>query len=399
MESVEVSDRHVGLRIAATVLLLIIAVLALTYGISALTAADKGWQNISPASGASDYASEFLLTYNVGASGVPAKSESRGVKAAYTDALAKVGKALDPKNVYEGNLAALNASPNTVMTLDPALYAALEKLQTFGDRTAFLGPAFHIYDNIFQCAGDHELEGYDPEQNEQLRALFAKIAAFASDPESVDIRLLGDGRAELAVSREYLSFLTEEEIGPAVDLYWMRNAFIVDYAADALAGAGFTCGVITSADGYARNLGCSGESFSLNIFSLQNGKVVEAGRLNYAGPLSMVSFRTFPVSNGENWYYYVTEQGGTKHRYLSLRDGLPAETLESLTAVSDTLSCAEIMLRCAPLWSDKDGVQKFAELAGTGVNAICPQDGNLWVTDPEMDLTDVYAGFEIREVK
>ncbi len=399
MESVEVSDKHIGLRVAATVIMLIIAVSALTYGISALTAADKGWQTISPASGASDYASEFLLTYNVGASGVPSKSESRSVKAAYTDALAKAGRALDPNNVYEGNLASLNESPNTVMTLDPALYAALEKLQTFGDRTAFLGPAFHIYDNIFQCAGDHELEGYDPEQNEQLRDLFAKIAAFASDSESVDIRLLGDDRAELAVSDEYLSFLAEEEIGPIVDLYWMRNAFIVDAVSDALTGAGFTCGVVTSADGYARNLGCNGESFSLNVFSLQNGKVVEAGRLNYTGPLSVASFRTFPVSNGESWYYYVTEQGGTKHRYLSLRDGLPEETLESLTAVSDTLPCAEIMLRCAPLWSDGGDVQRLAELTGTGVDAISPRDGALWVTDPELDLTDVYAGLEVREVK
>lgn len=394
---IEVSDRHVKARLIAAVIFLVISAVSLGYAVSILTGTDKGWQFISASGNGTEYAAQFVLAYELGASDKSARSENREIKQIYSEACLKAGRAFDVYVVSPGNIRALNDSPNEVVELDFVLYEALELLEQYGDRTVYLGPAFRLYENIFSCTEDWQLEDFDPEYNEELGKLFDRIAAYARDPDSVRVELLGENRARLYVSEEYLAFLEYEELGDAVDFGWMKNAFITDFIADSLVSAGYTRGSISSYDGYTRNMDdSSGTMYSLNIFDYADGAAIQAARLDYQGPMNLVSYRDFPVNAMDSQRIYVAADGERKTMYLSLEDGLPCAGADSLTVYSDTLDCAEIMLLSLPVFQqEKISDADLARLTDRGVLAVLAGDGRLLVTDVKDVLKGIYDGYEV----
>lgn len=400
VERVELSDRNLKVRTAAAVMFLVIAVAAIGYGVSQLVKVERGWQLISASGDAKLYGSDFALTYELGSSGKSARTEKNALVRAYSDAMLRAGRAFDTDTESGGNICKLNASPNEEVELDPVLYEALELLERYGDRSAYLGPAFDVYENIFYCEGDWQTADYDPEQNDYLRELFAKIAAYAGDPNSVRVELSGDNRAKLVISDEYLAFLEEEGLACPVDLSWMKNAFITDYLADTLTDAGFTRGSISSFDGFARNLGgAQGEEFGLNIYDCQESSAIQAASLTYQGAMSFAAYRNFPVIAEDSRRVYVTGDGIRKTLYLTIEDGLPRTAADSLTAWSRELSCAEVMLLSSPVYRQERLTESdLSALAAKGVRTAAVTDRQILVTDPEARLENVYSGYTVKTI-
>lgn len=394
---IEVSDRHVKVRLIAAVIFLVISAVSLGYAVSILTGTDKGWQFISISGNGAEYAAQFVLAYELGASDKSAGSENREIKQIYSEACLKAGRAFDAYVVSPGNIRALNESPNEVVELDSALYDALALLEQYENRTVYLGPAFRLYENIFSCTEDWQLEDFDPECNEELGKLFDRIAAYARDPNSVRVELLGENSARLYISEEYLAFLEYEELGGALDFGWMKNAFITDYIADSLISAGYTRGSISSYDGYTRNMDdSSGTMYSLNIFDYVNGTATAVARLDYQGAMTFVSYRDFPVNAMDSQRIYVAADGKRKTMYLSLEDGLPCAAADSLTVYSDTLDCAETMLLSLPvLQQEKISDADLVWLAEQGGLAVLAGDRRLLVTDVKGTLNGIYDEYEV----
>lgn len=394
---IEVSDRHVKARLIAAVIFLVISAVSLGYAVSILTGTDKGWQFISASGNGAEYAAQFALAYELGALDKSARSEKREIVQIYSEACLKAGRAFDAYVVSPGNIRALNDSPNEVVELDSALYDALELLEQYGDRTVYLGPAFRLYENIFSCTEDWQLEDFDPQYNEELGRLFDRIAAYARDADSVRVELLGENRARLYMSEEYLAFLEYEELGGALDFGWMKNAFITDFIADSLVSVGYTRGSISSYDGYTQNMdSSSGTMYSLNIFDYVDGAAMQAARLDYRGPMNFVSYRDFPVNTMDSQRVYVAANGERKNMYLSLEDGLPCAGADSLTVYSDTLGCAEIMLLSLPVFQqEKISDADLAQLTDRGVLAVLAGDKRLFVTDVKDGLKGIYDGYEV----
>ncbi len=397
VQKVELSDKHVKARLILALAFLVVAVASISYAVVLLTGVEKGWQVITATGDGSLYAEELVLNYDLGALDRSAKSESRSIKAIYSEACLKAGKALDDGQEATGNLYTLNASPNEEVKLDEALYEALELIEKYGDRTIYLGPAFRLYANIFSCTEDWQTLDFDPEENGMLRELFGRIAGYARDPASVAVELLGDGKAILRISDEYLSFLEEEELGGALSFGWMKNAFLVDYAADSLAQAGFRRGNLSSYDGYIRNLDeDSGISYSLNLFDRPADLAFQAARLDYHGPMSFVSYRNFPVVGMDERRFYITADGKRKTLYLSLENGLPRTAADSFTVYSDQMGCAELMLASALYYGKEEMVGADLEpLRECGIRAVLIKDHKLLATDPDVALEDVYMGYEV----
>ena len=398
---IEVSDRHVKARLIAAAIFLVISAVSLGYAVSILTGTDKGWQFISASGDGAEYAAQFALAYELGTSDKSARNENREIKQIYSEACLKAGRAFDVYVVSPGNIRALNDSPNEVVELDPALYEALEILDQYGNRTVYLGPAFRLYENIFSCTEDWQLEDFDPEYDEELEKLFDRIAAFARDPDSVRVELLGENRARLYMSEEYLAFLEYEELGGALDFGWMKNAFITDFITDSLVSAGYTRGSISSYDGYARNMDdSSGTMYSLNIFDYEDGAAAVVARLDYQGAMTFVSYRDFPVNAMDSQRIYVAADGERKTMYLSLEDGLPCAGADSLTVYSDTLGCAETMLLSLPVFQqEKISDVSLAQLTDRGVMAVLAGDGRLLVTDVKDVLNGIYDGYEVEYMR
>lgn len=362
---------------------MIIGAAAIAYGVSQFFAVDTGWQQIEADASSITCAGDFTLLYDIGAGDVSARKESRELKALWSRLTVDAEKIFDPRNEYDGvgNLAALNNHPNEAVELEPALYSALELMERHGDRTAYLGPAFGIYDNVFSCTEDWQLPDFDPVSGEAIRELFGKIAAFASDPDSVEVELLGDNRARLKVSREYLDFLMYEELDSAVNFYWMRNAFIIDYMAGELRAAGYTKAILTSFDGFIRNIDTRETDFELNVLDIRDGKLSNAANMSYKGTMTIIAYRAFPVLSQDSRRFYVTETGEIRTPYLGLSDGLPGATAESLTVYSKALSCAELMLETAPVFTG--GAISAQSLTGLrDCFAVWPDGGTAYYTDP-----------------
>lgn len=397
---IEVSNKHVKARLIAAVIFLVISAVSLGYAVSILTGTDKGWQFISASGNGSAYASQFALTYELGALDKSARSENKEIGQIYSEACLKAGRAFDTYVVSPGNIQALNDSPNEVVELDSALYNALELLEQYENRTVYLGPAFRLYENIFSCTEDWQLEDFDPERNEELEKLFDRIAAYARDPDSVRVELFGENRARLYISEEYLAFLEYEELGGALDFGWMKNAFITDFIADSLARAGYTRGSISSYDGYARNLDSnSGTMYSLNIFDYVDDTAAVVARFDYQGPMTFVSYRDFPVNAMDSQRIYVTSDGERKTMYLALEDGLPCAGVDSLTVYSDTLGCAETMLSSLPVFQqEKISDADLAGLTECGARIVLAGDRRLLVTDVKDMLNNIYDGYEVEHI-
>lgn len=399
VREVELSDKYVKLRAAAAVIFLIIGAAAIAYGVSQIFAVEKGWQEIEASASATSCAGDFTLLYDIGAGDVSARVESRELKALWSRLTTDGEKIFDPRNEYDGvgNLASLNAHPNETVELEPALYAALELLERYGDRTAYLGPAFGRYDNVFSCTGDWQLPDYDPVSGQDMRELYGKVAAFASDPDSVSVELLGDNKARLKVSQTYLDFLENEGLEGTVDLYWMRNAFLADYMAGELRAAGYTKAVISSYDGFVRNIDTRETSFGLDVLDTQNGVLTGAAHMDYQGALTVAAYRAFPVIREDARRLYVTEKGEIRTPYLRLADGLPGTSTDSLTVYSRTMTCAELMLETAPLFTG-DTLTPQDLAAMQNCHALWPDGDTVYATDPDAQLK-AGEGYEIEMVK
>ena len=142
VERVEISDKNVKLRIAAAVIFLIIGAAAIAYGFAQTFAVEKGWQEITAEVEGVSCSDEFTLVYDIGTSGNSARAERRSLMNLWSTATADAAKIFDPETQYGdlGNLASLNLHPNETVELEPALYEALELIESYGDRRRSLTP-------------------------------------------------------------------------------------------------------------------------------------------------------------------------------------------------------------------------------------------------------------------
>ncbi len=378
VEKIELSSAHPGRRMALAAAFLVLAVCAFVYGVMQLVGTEDGWQQISATGGGLSSAGELALQYDVSSA-----SGRREVTALYTQAAQKAYQLFEPTAETDSadvhGIAYLNAHPNEPVQVDPALYAALEQIQSSGERSLYLGPVTAYYGNIFFCTDDGAEGEYDPMLNDDVRKYFARCAAFAADPEAVDIRLMGEDTVELAVSEQYLAFAQEQQADRFLDFGWMKNAFVVDFIADELTAGGCTNGVLTSYDGFVRNLGGSGEMFRLDILD-RGGR---AAYLEYTGALSAVSLRGYPLYDQDAQRFYVRQDGQLRGPYLDPADGLPRAAAEDLLVYAKNLTCGELALLTGPAYaSDSLTGESLAALRAAGAETVRCEGGQVLCSDP-----------------
>lgn len=393
VEKIQLSEENVGLRIAAVVLFLLIGAGALAYAFGQLFAVDPGWQTIE--AGTSDgpnCGEEFVFLYELGRSGRSARDESRELAELYTQACRKAFQLFNADESFEGmvNLRDINQRPNEVLEVDEVLYQALESVQEAGDRTLYLGPAVTRYDDLFYCEDDAQLVDFDPRLSLEVAEEYAAAAAFAVDPEQIDVELLGESKIRLNVSKEYLAYAQREGIDRFLDFGWMRNAFVADYLADTMIEAGFTYGTISSYDGFARCLDSREGTYGLPILDWLEDRPIEAGTLEYQGPMSLVTLRYFPAAEGDEHRYYRLKNGEVRTLYLDPYDGglckLGGDSVGSVVSFSPAHSCAELAMSMGQsyisgVWSGRVGSGEI----------VCWSDSHeLVCTSRETVVTNLY---------
>ena len=392
VKRIELSSSHVKLRIALALLLLAVGIAVLGHAITALLTPETGWTEIEANSSAElNCAEDFVFLYPVGASGASPTAEKKALTTLYTQASVTAYRLFSNDADFDGlnNVRSINRHPNEELTVDPALYGAFAQIAASGDRSLYLAPIYDIYDGIFHCDDDVQTADFDPRQNDELRAWFLEVCAYANDPAHVNLELLGENRVRLRVSEEYLACAEAEEIDSFIDFYWMKNAFIADYLADALLQGGCPIGTISSFDGFARNLDAgSGADYALNIYDRVGQNIYPAAVMHYSGARSIVSLRNYPGHTRDALRFYALRSGEIRTPYLDARDGLERSALNDLTVYSADRNCGEILLELIPVYI-ADEFRPDALPAG-GIDAIYCENRVIHHTEAALELSDLY---------
>ncbi len=400
VRKIQLSEEHTRRRLIAAVLLLLIGGGALAYSFTQFISPQGGWQEIrANTSGGITCAEEFTFLYDVGSGGASAPVEGRAVISLYTEACRRAYQAFHTMEGFEGvgNLWDVNHRPNEVVTVDEVLYRAFETVQRGGERTIYLGPVYERYEDLFYCQDDSQLVDFDPYASGAVREEYAAYAAYAVDPRAVDVELLGDNRVRLHASEEYLAFAEEAGISRFLDFGWLKNAFVTDYLAQVMIENGYTHGAISSYDGFIRNLDNRGQAYALNLLDWLDSRPIQAGSMEYQGPMSLVSLRCFPANEGDGQRFYQLRDGQVRTMYLDPGDGQCRAAADFMVCYGDSLGCAEIALKAAPVYI-ADGLSEPAlrELIDGDIRFVCLEERAFLVSDPRLMLTDLYQSGGVR---
>ncbi len=393
VEKVELSEKHVKLRFVLVILLALIGATGIGFGVSSLFGTDSGWQEIEAKSQELNCSDDFIFLYYLGDSGTSASAENRALTLAYSEAVGEAYRLFTNDVDFDGvyNVRYINQHPNQEIQVEEALYQAFSKLEKYGDRHLYLAPVYMQYDDIFSSNDDTEAMYYDPYRNGEVAAEYADIAAYARDSASVNLDLLGDNKVRLTVSAEYLSYAEENAITSFIDFFWMKNAFIADYLAEAMIAEGYTHGCLSSYDGFIRNLDDSSFKYSVNLYDRQDGTVYPAALLNYAGPMSMVYLRNYGINSRDKENYYELQDGSIRTPYLDMNDGLCKSSRSDLLCYGEQVDCADVLLQMAPIYiADSFQAEQVALLKNVGIFTVYCDNGMILYNDPSAAFSNLY---------
>lgn len=380
----DLSKNEIIKRTIIIIVLLALAVGAISYGVSALTSKNDGWYRIGSDAKEIYGADEFVVNFCLGNAGVSATREHKQLTAIYTEQIERLYKLFTVEEEHGTNMAYINAHPNETLKVDATLYGAFDSLKDTD--VLYLAPIYEYYRGIFSCHADNETADFDPNQNAEVKADVEKILAFIKAGD-VKLEILGDGNVRLYVSDEYLAYAEENYVKSFIDFNWTKNAFICDALADAFASAGFTMGSVSSYDGFTRNLDKSGAEYGLNIFDRKDGKNIIAAQLEYSGATAFVTVRAFPMLEADWYHYYTFADGRIYTAYISAEDGMSKCAVSSLTGFEKGGSCAKVLADLIPAFIGD-------EVGEIPTDAVYCKDGNIY-TNADVTLKNLYDGYQI----
>lgn len=385
IENIKISEKYLGLRALAVGVLILVAAIALGSALMDLLNTDPGWQTVDVESDAINVSTEFHFSYDFSDYGGSASAANKQLIQLYSQATE------DAYRIFHEELDSLNSQINTPVTVDNALYQALERIVESENRNIYLAPVYVEYNAIFLSGSGGEAAQYDPAKNAELVPYISELASYASDPAMIDLELKGDNQVCLRVSEEYLAFAEEYEIEKFVDLNWMANAFIVDYLADTMTASGFTSGYIASYDGFTRNLDTRGNAYSFNLYDRQDFTIYPAGILQYDQPCSLVFLRNYPMDSSDWLHYFEYDDGSVATVFIDPEDGMSKASTDSLVAYSYERSCSEILLDTAPVFIAD--IFETTELNGMQNDAI----HSIWFENTVLHYTEPNAKIQVSE--
>lgn len=337
---IQVSEKHVGLRIVFFVVAVLVAVGAFSYGVSALGAKHSGYQLIEAAADADApfYNKEISFSYYLEGSSNAIKKSIRGLVDGYTPILAAAYKQLDAQNEYAGavSIGAINRHLGEEIGVSPQLYDILKDAysRTLERRNfnMFAGALFAEWKAVLIL---DDPAGFDPLTNGDMAARFADIAAQVSDLDNFSLEFLDDERhiVRFSVSSSYAQFCRDMEIeAGALDLNLLTNAYRLEMIALALEELGLEDGFLLSQDGLARTLnGCKSQGYALYGF---DGKgIVDRGFFSVEGLSSKASMAAFAFGGMSGKYNNVVD-GSLRHLFIDTASGGINDVVMACTVVS-----------------------------------------------------------------
>lgn len=388
VQRVELNEDHLTQRLIAAGVILVIGAALLAYSVMRFMAPPSGWQYIQAnGTGEASCAEELTFLYDAGSS-----AEAKVVTDLYTSACQKAYRLFHSQQGYDGvvNVYEMNRRPNEVLTVDAALYTALSTVTANGRRELYLGPVYARYSDLFFCQDDAQLVNYDPRLSEDVAREYQTVLAYANDPRAVEVELLGENQVRLRVSEEYLAYAEREGVERLIDFGWMRSAFVVDLLASELAAGGYTKGVVSSYDGFSRNLDAREGTYDYPLYHRRDDGIHFAADMCYRGPVSLVCLRDFPTSEQDLGRFYTLRSGEVRTVYLDAADALCKCAVSSLVCYSREMGCGQMLMEMIPAYiADTFQPEAASTLAARDIQSVYCEGTTVFHTDPQIVLTDL----------
>ncbi len=393
VKEIAVESKNIKLRAAIVAMLIVVALTAFGVFLFSILNRDTGWTTVTANNDYADCSDEFVFSYCLGESGMGATAEYKAVEALYSELTKKAYQMFNAKEDFFDTVSLhyIYTHPGEEITIDEALYSALEMLEEKDSRYIYLAPVYDEYYRLFFGYEEaHIAADSDPYIDGEFREYLETVAEYAANPEHISLELLGENRVVLHISEEYALFADENETEVFLDFFRMKNAFIIDYIADEISAAGYTYGNITSFEGYTRNLDNRANEYALNFFDKKGNEVYTAAKLVYNGRLSALFLRSYPIGEEDSWYFYTSPEGRTVTPYIS-HDGLYRTAANNMLAYSKDVGCSEMIVELMPLFSadvlDYDGL---TALTGDKIFTVVCEGTELICTDSEIKLSDIF---------
>jgi hypothetical protein len=212
---------------------------------------------------------------------------------------------------------------------------------------------------------------------------------FVSSRDHVHLELLGNNQVKLCVSAEFLNYAENNGVEALLDFGWMKNAFIADFLADALTEKGYTQGYLVSYDGYGRYLEGETTEYTLSLYDRFEYTVDRPASFSVKGAVNTAIFRNYPLIEGDIWHYFSFGTTGTiASVYADPADGVCKSATDNLVCYSQRVSCAEMVLTCAPLFLTEElNESALVNMAAEGVYTIWAEGKEIRYTDSALTLT------------
>lgn len=308
-EEINVSAKHLPLRIAAFAIAVVIAAGSIGYGVSQLGRKDPGWYTVNAAASdeALSYSTGIRFEYYMDGSSDTIKAALRLLEEQYSDALLNAYMETDPVNTYPGigNIASLNGGEK--IKASPALYEILKDAYTKTlEKTGYNMFAGAFYGEWNEILFSNDPTSFDPEVNtdekERLNAIENTVNELSNFTLSFDDAEL---TVELKVSDDYLKEMERLEIsaGP-IDLNLLRDAYMLRSVRNYLESEDWHRGYFATESG----LGVYFSEFdggTLEIFgrdALHNGEAETIGTLEVIAGESLSTFRAYALADIEGYY-------------------------------------------------------------------------------------------------
>ena len=370
VEQIEVSGKHLKLRIVAFALAVVIGISAFAVAFRQMANREPGYYEITATRDetAPLYANGVTLYCYFGGESNAIKEKLRESEGLYSESLGRIYRLLEPRETFDGyvNLATLNQHPGEPVALPAELFAALTDAQERAEgllTVPFDGALRGIWQELLYL---DEPQAFDPLRDEGQQTRFQAVIAALSEPDAVRLVVVDPATytVRLEVSDALSAVLAEYEVdAPVLDLGPLREAYTLQYVRDRLVQAGFVRGYLKTDSDLSLMLPETAEG-KLLLPGYVDGQVRDAAIVSLGNGAACCPLRAF--STGDLGYYEI--DGVLRHPNLGA-DGEPDRRLLTAWVVSPTGDVVDAALKAAVLFSTPDGLlqQRLSDFGNEGV--------------------------------
>lgn len=365
---VELSDKHVKLRVILIICFVIIAGIFIGIALSRQFGTKAGWTVIQATYDENNNAGDFTFNYELGTKDISVSTEKNTVSKIYTESLIKIYQLLDEYTEFTSlkNIYYINNHCNEEIEIDSLLYECFERVQN--NRYIYQSLILDQYNNLFVSDTDISAEKFDAHKNEELKEYYLEVLHFTNDSNHVNLELLGNNKVMLKVSAEYLNYMEENK--NYISFGILKNACIIDYVSEQLIKNEFTTGFITSVDGYIRNLDKRDITYKMNVFDKEYN-IYNAFSFSYKHSKSIVYLKNYAISSVNDSHYYEYKDGTRRTEFIDLNDGIDKAVVSNMVALSNDYSCLELLLEILPVYINESiDTSLISDLKTKNINMI-----------------------------